>query len=104
MMAHPLYHQATRLVGQPVYVHHLNGAVHHGTLMSVAPHGIYVMPHPVGTRLASADNVLPNASHAMQSQGQTSNDIDLVYGPAAFFGFGALTGLTAAAMFSPFWW
>lgn len=102
-MTRGLYHHATRLVGQPVYVHHVNGAVHHGTLTSVTTQGIYLMPHRPGVRLVVASEPVA-VEHALQTNQNAPTDITPVYGPAAFFGFGALAGLTAAAVFSPWWW
>ncbi|MCL6454685.1 MAG: hypothetical protein K6T78_13855 [Alicyclobacillus sp.] len=105
---HPLYPVATRMVGRPVFVHHVNGSVYHGTLTSVAPHGIYVVQHPPGTRLASG---LRQADDAVRLMGDSSagsssdpSGVELVYWPASYFAFGALTGLTLGALASPWWW
>lgn len=87
---HPLYHHARQYVGRPVYVHHMNGRVYHGTLLNAAPHGIYVMEHPPGTTLSRAE--------------QDSVDAELVYAPGRYFAFGALTGLTLGAMAGGLWW
>lgn len=86
---HPLYYQARGMVGQPVYVHHRNGRTYHGTLQSVTEHGIYLMPHAPGARLASHEEAA-----------KTSCDLNavLVYYPGAYFGFGALAGLTLGAL------
>lgn len=102
-MDHPLYHHAVRLVGQPVFAHHANGRVYHGTITSVTRSGIFLVQHPVGTRMASGgrDDV-PMLSHAI---GGAVAQPDPVFLPAWFFAFGALTGLTlAAASFWPYVW
>ncbi|MCL6443909.1 MAG: hypothetical protein K6T83_10715 [Alicyclobacillus sp.] len=104
-MAHPLYGHALRLVGKPVYAHHIRGRSYHGILQSVAPHGIYMTLHGPGMRLMSGDAV--NMEHAIDAQlamtGQSA-DAELVYSPGAYFAFGALTGLTLGALASPWWW
>jgi hypothetical protein len=101
-MDHPLYHHAVRLAGQPVYAHHVNGRVYHGTITSVTRSGIFLMQHPAGTRVVSGGrDQAPELSHAL---GGVVVEPAPVYSPAAYFAFGALTGLTAAAVFSPFFW
>ncbi|MDP9727179.1 hypothetical protein ACOJUR_12945 [Alicyclobacillus tolerans] len=97
---HPLYHHAIRLRGQSVYVHHLNGTVYHGVLHSVTTKGIYLLPHRPGGRLASAQsNELQgqNALHEPQDM-----QLEEIFFPAMFFGFGALAGLAAAS--GPWGW
>lgn len=34
----------------------------------------------------------------------TAEDLELIYSPAAYFGFGALTGLTLGAAAGGLWW
>lgn len=100
-MIHPLYHHASRLVGMPVYVHHMNGSRYHGTLTSVSPQGVYVILHPPGARLQASNSTALDATYAISNRDMHAAE---VYFPGAYFAFGALTGLTAAALFSPFMW
>jgi len=86
---HPLYYQARQLVGQPVYVHHVCGRTYHGTLQSVTSHGVYLLPYAPGARLASSES--PSAA-------ENDCNATLVYYPAAYFGWGALAGLTLGAL------
>ena len=87
-MYHPLYYQAKRYVGRPVYAYHMNGSVYHGTLHMVARSGVYIM------------NCRPVSYLASMEQGDASSDVspELVYSPGAYFAFGALTGLTLGAL------
>lgn len=95
-MVHPLYNTARGLVGRPVYVHHVSGRVYHGTLLNVQPHGVYLVRHAPGTRLASAET---------EVDANTGVDATLVYyGAGSYFAFGALTGLTLGAMAGGLWW
>ena len=87
---HPLYPVATRLVGKYVYCSHVGGQVHYGILQSVTTTGIYLMPTQ-GANLSNADSRGSQLDLALHSQDQT--DSTLVFFPAAFFAFGALTGL-----------
>lgn len=103
-MLHPLYYRACRLVGQPIYAQHMNGQLYQGTLMSTTPHGIYMMPHGRGARLMSTTNANSASSHTVSVAQNPTQDLQLAYSPGAYFAFGALTGLTAAALFSPWWW
>lgn len=100
-MYHPLYYQATRYMGRPVYVHHMNGRTYHGTITGVNPGGIYVVQHPPGTNLTAANAEQFSCDHALHD-GDLA--LDLVYSPGAYFGFGALTGLTLGAMAGGLWW
>ena len=100
-MYHPMYHYASRLVGKQVYVHHMNGTMYHGTLTAVQPSGVYVFLHPPGSRFATANSTDLDLQRAI---GSADVDAEMVYWPGAYFAFGALTGLTAAALFSPFVW
>lgn len=98
-MAHPLYGHALRLVGKPVYVHHVSGRTYHGLLHSTTPKGVYLLPFQSQGRLMSglsSDNIL---EHIGNVEFEKTAKMDLVYSPALYFGFGALTGLTAAALF-----
>jgi hypothetical protein len=100
-MYHPLYPVARSMVGRPVNVHHINGRRYRGTLQSVAPHGIYLLPH--GGRLASGSKSTESVELAENHQ-LRDEDVNLVYAPAAFFGFGALTGLTLGALAGGYYW
>ncbi len=98
-MYHPLYPVAQPLVGRPVNVYHVNGRVYCGVLDSVAPHGIYVIqPRALvsGTHDTTSITVADNRS--------AESTLDLVYSPAAYFGFGALTGLTLGALAGGWYW
>lgn len=101
-MCHPLYHHALRLAGQPVYAHHVNGRVYHGTITSVTRSGIFLVPHPVGARMAGG--VRAESAELLHAIGGGDAKPELVYSPGAYFAFGALTGLTVAAAFAPFFW
>lgn len=97
-MVHPLYPVAQRMVGRPVNIYHVNGRTYRGVLQGVAPHGIYVMPQG---RLMSGTA----EKDAVTADKLTSDAaVDLVYSPYAYFGFGALTGLTLGAMAGGLWW
>jgi hypothetical protein len=92
-MCHPLYHHAVRMVGRPVYAYHVSGRTHYGTLQSVAQHGVYIMPQSPRVRMV-------NMEQEGVSDFQDANvdvDAQLVFAPAAFFAFGALTGLALAS-------
>ncbi|RIV22906.1 hypothetical protein D2Q93_08755 [Alicyclobacillaceae bacterium I2511] len=96
-MYHPLYYQAVRLRGQPVYVQHVNGRVYRGTLMSVLPHGVYLMPRPTQAALMSDFS----QSDVFKTH---PGDVELIYSPVSYFAFGALAGLGVAALAAPLWW
>lgn len=100
-MYHPLYPVARRLVGRPVNVHHINGRVYRGQLQSVTPDGIYLMPY--NNRVVRMSD---SESEVTLDMGpcQTNERAELVYSPAAYFGFGALTGLTVGALASRYYW
>lgn len=100
---HPLYHQARRLVGRPIYVHHVSGQLYAGTLHSVTNHGIYVMPHAQGRSLGMVVSQVPRPA-LEYTDGATPNETTLVYSPGWYFGWGALAGLSAAAIAAPFLW
>ena len=104
-MYHPLYYRAVRLVGRPVCAHHICGRMHHGTLLHVTHGGIFLLPYPAGARLAGADG--EQARPVRACAGQTDAGAQLAYAPAppaVYFAFGALTGLTIAALAAPFVW
>lgn len=83
---HPLYYRAERWVGQTVCAYHINGSMYTGQLLSVNPRGIYIMQQAVRPIAATDDK-----------QTIAAGNVELIYSPAAFFGFGALTGLTLGA-------
>ena len=95
-MIHPLYPVARRMVGRPVYVHHVTGRVHYGLLQSVAPHGIYVTPLRGGAQMMSASET--SAPVLLEDLQTPAMQPDLVYSPGGYFAFGALTGLTLGAL------
>jgi hypothetical protein len=100
---HPLYPVALRLVGKPVYAHHVTGRVYHGLLHSVTYTGIYMMPYGSRARLVSAagDDLRTSWAAGVKAEG----DADLVFAPLAFFGFGALAGLgLGLAAGAPYYW
>jgi len=97
-MYHPLYHHARRLVGQPVYAHHRNGRVIYGTLLSTTPQGIY-LAHQQNYGMMCAPLVDAQADFLYAINQEKVIDASLVYSPGGYFAFGALTGLTAAALF-----
>ena len=84
---HPLYYRAVRWVGRTVCAHHINGSMYTGTLLSVNPRGIYIL-QPRAVRPIKATD---------QEQATAGDDVELIYSPGAYFGFGALTGLTLGA-------
>ncbi|WP_206918356.1 hypothetical protein [Alicyclobacillus suci] len=95
MAHHPLYPVARRLVGRHVHVYHMNGRIYPGYLQSVTPDGIYLI------RTDGYAGVSANADDTDFSTlvgGQNNTKMTQVYAPAAFFGFGALTGLTLGAL------
>lgn len=101
-MAHPLYVHAVRLVGRPVYAHHINGTVYHGLLQSATSNGIYVWSYHVGyARLTDPDTAAKFVNADVDSNTLTPA---LAYSPGIYFGFGALAGLTLGALASPFLW
>jgi hypothetical protein len=96
-MCHPLYPVACRIVGRHVNVHHMSGRTYTGLLQSVTPSGVYVMPHSGPMRYACATELTPDITHSIHGEdGDEGNQ--LVYAPAAFFGFGALAGFTLGAI------
>lgn len=97
-MYHPLYPVAQRMMGRPVNVHHVNGRTYSGVLGHVAPHGIYLAPR--GSLMSGT----PHTDAITADEAASSSDIDLVYSPYAYFGFGALTGLTIGALAGGWWW
>lgn len=98
-MVHPLYHHACRLVGRPVYAHHFNGRVYHGWLHTVHANGVYLTP--MGTRPVSAAD--PETHIIQLNEAPNNNSPEHVYAPGWYFAFGALAGLTAAAV-APYFW
>lgn len=92
---HPLYPVARGLVRRPVICHHINGRNYSGILQSVTPSGVYLLSRPVvvsGTAEIHA-SVAETAIALKQSV-----DASPIYSPAAYFGFGALTGFTLGAL------
>ncbi|GMA51479.1 hypothetical protein GCM10025857_28360 [Alicyclobacillus contaminans] len=102
-MYHPLYPVACRMIGRPVIAHHISGRRYHGVLQSVTRQGIYLMP-TTGSRLASASEAV--SATLADNTAEESVNAAPVFAPAAFFGFGALTGLTLGALaFGPgYYW
>jgi len=101
-MVHPLYYTAARCSGKPVFLYHNSGRVYHGTLVSVAPHGVYIVQHPPGTVLTSSTTADAEPGFAADDGGDT--DVSLTYSPMSYFAFGALTGLTLGAVAGRYWW
>ncbi|WAH38825.1 hypothetical protein [Alicyclobacillus dauci] len=100
-MVHPLYPVASRLVGRHVIAHHVNGRAYPGYLTSVARHGIYMVP--ARYRVVNMDGLDEPTFREIDSC-DSEEDFDLVYAPAAYFGFGALTGLTLGALAGGYYW
>lgn len=100
---HPLYGHATRLVGQPIYVYHVQGAVYHGVLQSVIPTGIWVNLCEPNTSPAGGPAAPVAAIHAAHGAA-VDGQVTPVFFPAAFFAFGALFGLAAASLAYPYYW
>lgn len=96
-MAHHLYPVAQRMLGRHVYAHHVSGRVYPGILQSANPRGIYLI-RTNGYQYVSLDQ--KNGDFATLDATHDRADVQEVYGPAAFFGFGALTGLTLGALAS----
>ncbi|GMA66291.1 LSm family protein (plasmid) [Alicyclobacillus fastidiosus] len=100
-MTHPLYPIACRLVGRPVVAHHVNGRKYTGVLHSVSMSGIYL--HPYTTVVSFNDNDENSVELSIQKDVQ-DGQVSLVYSPAGYFGFGALTGLTLGALAGGYYW
>lgn len=98
---HPLYHHARRLIGRPVYVYHVNGRVYAGHLHSVTHDGIYVLPVQGSVGMATADFSDDGMEYALAAK---PPKWQLVYSPGWYFGWGALAGLSVAALAAPFMW
>ncbi len=96
-MYHPLYYQAKRCIGRPIYLHHANGRVYHGIVHAVTPNGVYVLySRPVyGMASASSEDT---------DQPYADAHVELVYFPGAYFAFGALTGLTLGTLAGAYLW
>lgn len=86
-MNHPLYPMAQRLMGRRVNIHHISGRVYCGQLHSVTQSGIYV-----SECTPSYINFQADTSQSLE------DDLEFVYSPLAYFGFGALAGLTVGAL------
>ncbi|MFD1675705.1 hypothetical protein [Alicyclobacillus fodiniaquatilis] len=100
-MVHPLYPVACRMVGKSVVAHHVNGRKYPGVLQSVTTSGIYLRPY---TAMVGFND---NGEHSVELSLQTDiqdAEASLVYSPAAYFGFGALTGLTLGGLAGGFFW
>lgn len=94
-MIHPLYPVARNFMGRRINVHHISGQVYCGQLCSVTQRGIYVAE-------CSPSHI---SSQDVTSRSELEDDLDLIYSPLAYFGFGALTGLTVGALASRgFYW
>jgi hypothetical protein len=100
-MCHPLYPVARRLVGRPVNAHHVSGRIYSGHLQSVTMSGIYMLPY--GATVVNMTDSNSEIKHVIQRYDAGEN-VELVYSPLVYFGFGALTGLTLGALASPFYW
>lgn len=104
-MCHPLYPHACRMIGRPVYVYHTSGRVYHGTLLSVAQHGIYVMPHGPTARLTRSVGFAESGNDVGICETDCGDvQAELVYAPGRYFAFGALTGLTLGALAGGMFW
>jgi hypothetical protein len=95
-MCHPLYPVASRMVGRSVIAHHVSGRTYPGYLQSVQHHGIYLLPHARRVGYETSDPSRLETQHAIANQSHL--ELEQVFAPAAFFGFGALTGLTLGAL------
>jgi hypothetical protein len=94
-MCHPLYPVACRMVGRAVVAHHVTGRRYPGLLHSVSKSGIYLGPYTAAVSVHNnEENSVELSIHKDVQDGQAS----LVYSPAGFFAFGALTGLTLGAL------
>ncbi len=104
-MYHPFYYQSRGWVGRTVTVHHLNGTIYQGTLMNVAPHGIYLLQHRrVQPGYVSYEGNSDTNSAFRESVDAVGADIRLVYAPGSYFAFGALAGLSLGALAGGLWW
>jgi Ataxin 2 SM domain len=93
-------HHATRLVGQRVIVHHVNGTAYHGILHSVTDRGIYMM-NARGIRPASAEVSTATVEHAL-ADADRKTDVSEAFFPFFFLAFAALAGLAAASAYYPY--
>ncbi|EPZ49206.1 hypothetical protein [Alicyclobacillus acidoterrestris] len=98
---HPLYPVACRMVGCSVVAHHVYGRKYAGVLQSVTPSGIYLLHSRVVVSFNNNDERSVGFSILKDVEG---GQADLVYGPAAYFGFGALTGLALGGAAGGFFW
>nr|NNM90407.1 hypothetical protein [Bacilli bacterium] len=103
-MMHPLYSNAVRCMGQPVYVYHVNGFIYRGFLTQVLPAGIYLTQcRAVASYVTmqidteNSEQIFTDNPHALRPR------IDLVFIPGAYFAFGALAGLGIGLAASAFW-
>lgn len=97
-MNHPLYPVAQRLIGRPVSIYHINGTTYRGCLHSVHSTGIYVAECNPAYASSGLDLSSPTASK--------NDELTLIYSPLAYFGFGALAGLTFGSLAArrPYYW
>lgn len=95
-MCHPLYPIARRMIGRSVIAHHVSGRTYPGYLQSVQPHGIYLLPYARRVSYETSDSSRLETQHAIANE--SHQELEQVFAPAAFFGFGALTGLTLGAL------
>ncbi|MFB5191826.1 hypothetical protein [Alicyclobacillus fastidiosus] len=98
---HPLYPVACRMVGRSVVAHHVNGRKYTGVLQTVTPSGIYLLQNRA---VVSFNNNEECSVELSIQKGIRDGQASLVYGPAAFFGFGALTGLALGGMAGGYYW
>ncbi|GMA66279.1 hypothetical protein NZD89_29150 (plasmid) [Alicyclobacillus fastidiosus] len=98
---HPLYPVARRMVGRSVVAHHVNGRKYTGVLQSVTPSGIYLLP---STAAVSFNNNEESSVELSIQKGVQDGKASLVYAPAAYFGFGALTGLALGGLAGGYYW
>lgn len=99
-MTHPLYPVACRMVGRVVVAHHISGRKYTGVLHLVSNSGIYLHSYPYSVSYKDEeDSVVLSIEQGIQN-----DQVSLVYSPVAFFGFGALTGLTLGALAGGYYW
>lgn len=92
-MSHMMRKHAESLIGQSVFVYHVEGVVYHGVLHSVTKEGIYLANCTVMNQI-SANSKSTDIHLAVADSKQP--DVTHVFFPFFFVPFAFLTGVAAA--------